>query len=263
MQTLALSWPLPVLVAGLLVSLGAGMVRGFAGFGYSALTVAGLSLFVAPATVIPAVLALEVLASLSMLRSATREADAQWLRWLLIGNAVFIPVGITLLSVLPENLLRLLVGGALLIAAIALQAASSRRLAPSLGLRVGAGVASGLLNGVAASGGVAAAMLMATTRPAAGAMRATMVSFLLYAGAYALLCAAIVTQRSTAGTPLLSLDTLRWALLLAPTMLAGIWLGRRSFSDADPSHYRGFVLKLLIVISALGVLRSVVTFISS
>ena len=37
-----------------LASLGAGAVRGFSGFGFSALTVAGISLFMAPAAVVPA-----------------------------------------------------------------------------------------------------------------------------------------------------------------------------------------------------------------
>jgi uncharacterized membrane protein YfcA len=250
-----LSWPLPVLVAGLLVSLGAGVVRGFAGFGYSALTVAGLSVFVAPAAVVPAVLALEVLASISMLRSATQAADQAWLRWLLIGNLVFIPVGIVMLTVLPETLLRLLVGGVLLASAVGLKLAAGHTFAPTPALRITAGVASGLLNGVAASGGVAAAMLMAASRLAPAVLRATMISFLLYAGAYALLCAALVPH-GTGGTPLFTADTLRWALLLAPTMLGGIWIGRHAFTAADPARYRRHVLDLLLVISALGVLRA-------
>jgi len=250
-----LSWPLPVLLAGLLVSLGAGVVRGFAGFGYSALTVAGLSVFVAPATVVPAVLALEVLASISMMRSAWQEADRDWLRWLLIGNLVFIPVGITLLTVLPETLLRLLVGGVLLVSAVGLKLTAGHTFAPTTTLRMTAGIASGLLNGVAASGGVAAAMLMAASRLAPGALRATMVSFLLFAGAYALLCAALV-PRGTGTMQLLSVDTISWALLLAPTMLGGIWIGRHAFTSVDPARYRRHVLDLLLVISGLGVLRA-------
>lgn len=249
-----LSWPLPVLLAGLLVSLGAGVVRGFAGFGYAALTVAGLAVFVAPSTIVPAVLALEVVASVSMWRSAMREADRHWLGWLLACNLVFMPVGIALLAVLPETPLRLVVGCVLLITAVGLRFAGKHHFAPTAGLRATAGVASGLLNGITASGGVAAAMLMAASRLPAATLRATMVSFLLFAGAYGLLCAALVP--SGKGTNLLSTDTLRWALLLAPTMLAGIWIGKHSFANADPAGYRHHVLTLLIVISALGVLRA-------
>lgn len=249
-------WPLPMLAAGLLVSLGAGVVRGFAGFGYSALTVAGLSVFVAPSTVVPSVLALEVVASISMLRSSLRDADRDWLRWLVIGNLIFIPIGITMLVVLPTTLLRLLVGGVLLVSAIGLLRASERTFAPTRGLRATAGVASGLLNGVAASGGVAAAMLMAASRMPPAPMRATMVSFLLFAGSYALLCAVLLPMGS--GTRLISMDTLRWGLMLAPTMLLGIWIGRHSFANANPTGYRHHVLRLLIGISALGVLRALI-----
>lgn len=248
------SWPWPTLLAGLLVSLGAGVVRGFAGFGYSALTVAGLSLFVAPATIVPAVLTLEVLASLSMWRSALREADRSWLGWLLAGNLVFIPVGIGLLAWLPPTELRLVVSVTLLVAAVLMRLAGSRQFAPTRHLQVGAGLASGLLNGMTASGGVAAAMLLTAAGVPAAALRATMVSMLFFAGLYALLCAALMPHGQ--GTGLLTTDTLRWGLLLAPTMLAGVSLGRRAFAHIDAGSFRRHVLTLLIVIAALGTLRA-------
>ncbi|RYF80996.1 MAG: sulfite exporter TauE/SafE family protein, partial [Comamonadaceae bacterium] len=59
----------PLLLAySLCVVFAAGVVRGFAGFGFSAIAVAGLSLIVSPAQVVPAIFALEILASLSQLR---------------------------------------------------------------------------------------------------------------------------------------------------------------------------------------------------
>ena len=79
--------PTPLLIAAMAVSLAAGVVRGFAGFGYAALTVAGLSVFVAPTQVVPAVMSLEVLASLGMMRSALTDADRGWFKALLLGRA--------------------------------------------------------------------------------------------------------------------------------------------------------------------------------
>lgn len=81
--------PLPplLLIASLLIVFGAGVVRGFAGFGFSALSVAGLALLVSPAKVVPAIFMLEVLASLSLLRSAARDIDWHWLGWLIAGHA--------------------------------------------------------------------------------------------------------------------------------------------------------------------------------
>ena len=60
----------PLLLAfNLCVVFAAGLVRGFAGFGCSAATVAGMSRVVSPALVVPALFMLEILASLSQLRS--------------------------------------------------------------------------------------------------------------------------------------------------------------------------------------------------
>ena len=251
-------WSPPVLAAALLVSLGAGVVRGFSGFGYSALTVAGLSIIVTPSTLVPAVLSLEVLASISMWRGTTLDVSRGWLLWLLLCNLLFVPLGVLLLAVLPEDWLRLVVAVTLLTSALALWRLSEHALRDTPLLRLAAGVASGVMNGVAASGGVVAAMLMAASRSPAAAMRATMVSFVMFSSVYTVACAALVPLGTSRGTPLLSIDTLRWALLLAPSMLLGIWLGRRSFQQADPQRYRRFVLLLLIVISALGLLRSIV-----
>ncbi len=250
-----------VLAGALLVSLGAGVVRGFAGFGYAALTVAGLSLFVVPSSVVPAVLGLEVVGSFSLWRRALPQVDHGWLRALLLGNLVFIPVGIAILALVPPTELRLLVAGTLFTAAVALRVAGSLSLPASAPIMAITGVASGLMNGVAASGGVAAALLMTAARVPALALRATIICFLLLAGAYTRLCAAVVPLwlgvDGQAGMGLLSRATVGWMLLLAPTMLAGIWLGGHSFARSNPGGYRQQVLLLLIVISGLGVLRAV------
>lgn len=101
----------PLLALAMAVSLAAGVARGFAGFGCSALTVAGLAVFVSPAQVVPAVLAVlapEVLASISIstMRGAVRSMDSRWMAALLWGNALCIPLGLAALARLPAIELR-------------------------------------------------------------------------------------------------------------------------------------------------------------
>ena len=110
--TLALAWA---------VVFAAGIVRGFAGFGFSALCVAGLSLLLPPAQVVPPVFMLEVLASVTLLRGALRDVDWRWLAWLVAGNALFIPLGVATLAYLPDTPLRLVIGALLLAAALLLR----------------------------------------------------------------------------------------------------------------------------------------------
>lgn len=250
-----LSWNLSAAAtaSGLLVVFGAGIVRGFAGFGFSALTVAGFSLFGSPAQIVPVALVLEVLASLSLLRDATRGAERGWLGWIIGLNLLCVPLGMLLLATAPEALLRLLVGLALFSTALALRVFSGCSVAPGRLVKAATGVASGLLNGVAASGGVAAAMLMTAARLPATALRSTMIAYLLFAGPYTLLCAGLI---GAATRPLLDSGTLIGAAVFAPAVAMGIWLGKCLFSGADPLRYRRFVLNLLMLMAGLGAARA-------
>ncbi len=247
--------PLPML-AGLGIVFGAGIVRGFAGFGFSALSVAGLALLVSPARVVPAIFALEVLASISLLRGAARDIDWHWLSWLVVGNLLCLPLGIVLLAWLPETMLRLLIGALLLLAAAALRSGFSLALMPSAGVRLGVGMASGVVNGVAAIGGIVIAVMLSTSQIAPAVMRATLIALFLFTDLYALACSALVPAGAAAPTPLLGIDTVRWAVWLMPAMLAGIWIGQRSFAGVSPAQFRRHVLNLLMLIAAISVLRA-------
>ena len=244
------------LAASLAIVFAAGVVRGFAGFGFSALCVAGLSLFMPPQQVVPAIFVLEVLASLTLLKEAWRDADARWLGWLVLGNALCIPLGVALLAFLPETPLRLAIGALLLLAAALLRAGVSAGLEPSSGVRLATGLVSGFVNGVAAIGGIAVAVLMSTTSLAPAAMRATMIALFLFTDLYALLWSAVMPSGGAGQAPLLGEETAWRAAAWAPAMLLGIAVGRRFFTGIDPARFRRRVLELLIVIAALGVVRA-------
>jgi uncharacterized membrane protein YfcA len=242
---------------GLFVSLSAGVVRGFAGFGFSALAVAGLSLFVAPAAIVPAALVLEVIASFAVWRIAVRDFDRGWLKSLVIGNVICIPIGVYLLAYLDPIALRLLVSLALLLTATGLRWRGARPLDHGRNVQLGTGALSGFLNGLAASGGVAAALMMAACHIPPLALRSTIILFLIFGSSYTLLWAGIFSQGDHTGVDLFSANTLLWMLILAPGMLTGMWLGNKAFAKSNPARFRQVVLDLLILISSLAVVRTV------
>jgi uncharacterized membrane protein YfcA len=256
--TLPLPWP--ALLASLCVVFAAGIVRGFAGFGFSALCVAGLSLFMAPAEVVPPIFVLEVLASLTLLRAAWKDVEWNWLGWLVAGNALCIPLGVALLAYVDETPLRLLIGALLLLAATLLRSGWKLALAPTRGVRLLTGLVSGLVNGVAAIGGIAVAVLLSSSALAPAAMRATMILMFLFTDLYALAWAAVLPNE--AGQNLLGARTLQLALWLAPAMLAGIWVGQRAFTGVSPEAFRRHVLNLLMLIAGLSVLRALWAFVT-
>jgi uncharacterized membrane protein YfcA len=252
MPELPMPWPL--LLASCCVVFAAGIVRGFAGFGFSALCVAGLSLYLPPAQVVPPIFALEVLASVTLLRGAWQHVDWPWLSWLVAGNALCIPLGVALLAYVDETPMRLLIGVLLLLAAVLLRSGWKVALSPTRGMRLLTGLVSGFVNGVAAIGGIAVAVLLSSTALAPAAMRATMILMFLFTDLYALAWAALMP--SQAGQDLLGAHALQLALWLTPAMLAGIWYGQRAFVGVSPEQFRSRVLNLLMLIAALSVLRA-------
>lgn len=240
----------------LAVVLLAGAVRGFAGFGFSALSVSALSLFLPPAQVIPPLLMLEIAASITLLRSAWKDTDWTWLSWLMLGNVLCIPVGLALLSYAPENTVRLLIG-LVLVVVVSLQLRGLRWTgAPTRRLRLLTGLVSGLVNGVAAMGGLVVVVMLNASSLSPLVLRATLVLLFLFGDIYALLCAGLMPTSAHLGAPLLGWETLRLALALLPAMLLGMALGQRLFHGVSPERFRRYVLQLLLLLALITLARA-------
>lgn len=251
-------WPGPVWVLGMAIaiSFGAGVVRGFSGFGYSALVVAGLSPFVLPGPLVVAVLMLEVAASAGALRQVMPDVHRSWHSALLVGNALFVPVGLAGLAWLDPAIARVLLSALVLAGAGGVRLTLGRRLAPTARLRHLAGVGSGLLNGFAASGGIVAALLMTASGLHPRLLRATMISVLLWISAYALVWSGVA---SWAGhSSLLGAQAVGWALLLWPTMALGVRVGARAFARAQADRQARVVLDTLIAVALCALLAALV-----
>ncbi|HPO19095.1 MAG TPA: sulfite exporter TauE/SafE family protein [Rubrivivax sp.] len=243
--------PLPLLplLWAMAVVAAAGVVRGFAGFGFSAVTVAGLSLVVSPVEIVPVAFVLEVLASVHQVPGSWRDIHARWLGWLVLGNALAIPLGLALLGWLPETPLRLLIGTLLLLATAALRSGATAHLEATRSVRLATGLASGLANGVAAIGGIMVAVLLSATALEPAAMRATLIALFLFTDLYALAWAAGLSWLADAPNVLLGAATAAWVLWMLPPMLVGIAIGQRGFAGISPASFRRRVLELLIVVS--------------
>ena len=239
----------PQLAYGVGVVLVAGIVRGFSGFGFSALTVAGMTLVVSPVQVVPAVFLLEVLASLSLMRSIWRDIDWAWLKPLLTGNALAIPLGVWMLAGVPEAPLRATVSLVILTATILLLNGFHPPWKDSPALRLGTGLVSGVITGVAAIGGMAVAVMLVATTISGAAVRATLIALFFATDVYALAW--------VGGHGLLDRTLVAWVAWLAGPMLIGIWIGSRHFLKVDETGFRRGVLSVLAGIAALGLVRSV------
>ena len=90
--------------------LAASVLRGFTGFGFGLAAVPLLSLALPPAQVVPLVVTLQVVIGVAGLRAASKECDWRAVGLLAPGLIIGIPIGLLILTSLPANTVRLVIG---------------------------------------------------------------------------------------------------------------------------------------------------------
>lgn len=233
-----------------LVILAASFVRGYSGFGFSAVLVAGLTLVLPPAEVVPLSIGLEVVASIGQARGIWADIDRRKLMVLVVAGLIGNPLGIWLLVAIPAETLRLALLGFIALASILLMILPNARAELSLALLAGGGLAAGIVNGATALSGLVLALIftLAGIRPAV--MRATMIAYFFATNVWA------GGMMSAAG--LFDAVTVVRIVAALPLLALGVWLGSRHFFATPPTTFRAFVLWLLIGLSAIGLARSLI-----
>ena len=221
----------------------AAIVRGFAGFGFSLLAISMMSLFIAPATIIPSMFLLEIAASLNQLPSIWRDIDWRSLRPLIIGCLVGTPLGVYLLAMFPPLPLQLGLGIFVLVTTMLMWKGFRLKHMPSSAATFVAGAASGFANGSVGIGGPPAILFYFSSPAAATASRASLIAYFL--------CTDVIGLPMLYKAGLVTGSTLLKAAIFLPFLLAGIWFGARSFKSVDPAKFRKIVLGILAVLALL------------
>jgi uncharacterized membrane protein YfcA len=235
-----------IVVAGWigLVFLVAGFVRGYSGFGFSAVTVVGLSFVVSPATAVATAILLEIAASLFQARSVRRDVDWRGTLVLLAGGLLGNPIGVGILEMAPETLLKAAVYGFLLAVSLILTFARPLRIELNSAAWFVIAVSAGIVNGATALSGLFIVAVMTTTGVAPARMRATLIAYFFFSDLYA---AGLLTWRGLIDSAVL------WQTLYAlPLVGIGIVIGSRRFLGASDIQFRRATLALLTALSVAG-----------
>ena len=232
----ALAWAIAcVLVAA--------VVRGYAGFGFSLLAITAISLALPPATIVPVIFLLEIAASLHLLPSVWREVHWRAIGLLLAGCLVATPIGVWLLAAAPAAPMQVALGGVVIAAAVLLLRGHALRAMPGRATTVTTGAASGLLNGAFGIGGPPVIPFFFASPAGGGARRAPAIAYFLGTDLIGL---GFMLRQGLVGTAQLWL-----AAAFLPALLAGNWLGARSFRRIEPAAFRRWILWLLILLAVL------------
>lgn len=228
--------------------LAAFVVRGYTGFGSSLVAISALTLVLPPVRIVPAVFALEFLASVGLLPSVRRDVSWRSLAWIVAGCMVATPLGVVALAHAPLRLMRIAISLVVVIAALALMKGVTLRRAPGALATFLAGCLSGVLNGSTGMGGPPAVVFYFSSRAAVAVGRATIIAYFLFTDVYALIVAGV--------GGLLDVDTLVVMAYGVPFVVLGIWLGKRRFIATDPETFRRVVLWVLAGLGVTGLVSA-------
>lgn len=218
----------------------AGLLRGFAGFGYAVMVVLGLNLLLPAQQALATAILLDLACCVGLLPQAMAHCHRPLLGRLLVGMLLALPLGIWAVNWLPASAMSLLVGalslvgGLLLLFQVPLRPLARR-------FAVGAGIASGLAMTTASAGGPPLMVYLLNQPIAASAQRATAILF------FALCSAATLVGLALSGLLDRQVLTLG-AWMLIPSLL-GNQIGQSLFRRYPGLDYRRGVAPLLILMS--------------
>ena len=228
--------------------LGAAFVRGYSGFGFSAIFIAFAALITNPLPLIPVVFACEMLMTVFQVRGIRGQVDWRRVLWLLGGAAIVLPASVWFILSLGEGTVRLAVSLIVLVMSLVLLTGWTLP-AIRAGGHVGVGMVSGLCNS-AGIGGLPVAAFLAAQPLEATRFRATMIVYLTALD--------LITMPLLWAGGLVTWETALGVGLAFPLLVLGVWLGGRQFLAASPSTFRRFAVMLLLTLSVLGLLRAII-----
>lgn len=228
------------------MSLGAGLMRGFAGFGSALMLSPLLSLHYGPVAAVLIIGIMEIAVSVQLLPRAVKEA--QWpLVIPMTGSAIlFMPLGVWLLTVLDGQFISTTI--AIIVLVFVLVLASGWRYAGGqpLPATLGIGAICGTLISSTSIGGPPFLIYMMAGKQTALQVRANIIVF------FAVLEVIIPFMLWAGGK-------FDWGLFTqgafyCPTYLLGAWLGSRMFRASSEALYRRIALIILSIIAIYGLL---------
>jgi uncharacterized membrane protein YfcA len=228
-----------------LVAIGAGMVRGFTGFGAAMVMTPAFSALFGPAVGISVCLMLEVAVVLPILPKVVSIVDWRRIGLFLLAAVAGVPLGNRTLTQLDPTPLRWTISAIVLGAVFLLASGWRYHGKPYLSATLATGAASGFLNGLSGMAGPPIVFYyLAGTDPAART-RANLTTYFLFVD--------LATLAVFAGRGLIGWQTGLLGLCLAPAVVIGGLLGHWLFPLASEVFYRRLALVVLALV-AIGAL---------
>ena len=227
------------------VAFGAGLIRGFTGFGGPAFILAILTLLFTPFSVVSKILVVDFCTSVFLFRAVYREIDWRATASMVIPTLLFMPLGHWLLVELDQLVMKRAMAVIIAAACVAMLAGYRYQHPMTTGWLILVGISSGIVFGGSYIALVAVVfILLGPYDKNAGRTLIVAWSFFTVLG-----FALIATVSGTTGV-----DDLVVAAPGAATYLLGSWLGSHGFRNSSEKLFRRVAISILLGLSVFNIL---------
>ena len=230
----------------------ASIIRGFNGFGFSAICISGFSFILPAIEIVPIILALEVVISIFMVPYIWNKIDWRFVFKILLGIIIGSPIGLYLLKYLNPQTTHLSVCIVVIFFSILLMKRFSNQKINNNYGKFFTGIISGALNGLTTLGGMPVALFLLITSIQPAVIRGSLAALFFLTDIYAFVLSFF--------SGIVDMTTIYRVIPLIIILPLGVFIGDKFFVKSKEETYRKVVFYFLIIISIIGVLRIISNF---
>ena len=221
-----------------------GTARGFSGFGSALIFMPLASSIAAPRLVAALLLIIDFIGAAPLIPNAWKQADRKATAIIALGALVGVPIGTWFLSRLEPVTTRWIISGFAFALLLLLLSGWRYRGRDHAAISIGIGGLAGFCSGLAQTGGPPIVGYWLGRPIASVIQRANIVLFFAASDFFLLVSYAV--------TGLITLDALRFALVVGPIYGAGVWFGASLFGRASETLFRAICYALIAAAVILG-----------
>jgi len=230
----------------------ASIIRGFNGFGFSAICISGFSFILPAIEIVPIILALEVAISIFMVPYIWNKIDWRFVFKILLGIMIGSPIGLYLLKYLDPQTTHLSVCLLVIFFSILLMKGFSNQKINNNYGKFFTGIVSGTLNGLTTLGGMPVALFLLITSIQPAVIRGSLAALFFLTDVYAFILSFF--------SGIVDMTTIYRAIPLIVILPLGVFIGNKFFVKSKEETYRKVVFYFLIIVSITGILRIMINF---
>ncbi len=232
-----------------LIVFSAAFTQGVAGFGNALVAVPLLAFFLPLRTIVPLTILSGLIITIFLSWRLWPYIDRKKILPLIIGCIPGVVVGSVLLKNLPQDILRILLAGLLILySCYSLFFKTGKIVQARKSLAIGAGFGTGLIGAVLSAGGPPTIIYTTLTGWNKDDMKATLSGFFLFTGLY------IGTVHYLTGVT--TSEVIQLFFLTLPAVLAGVWSGSLVYDKINTSQYVRILLVGLFIMGCLFMIPS-------